>query len=61
MSVQTISDTLKIFWIVPFATVGGIVGTILIGGFTSIGLSLVGGMFGLIVGGLLGKYIPWHE
>tara|TARA_B100001059_G_C17726269_1_gene523605 strand:- start:119 stop:346 length:228 start_codon:yes stop_codon:yes gene_type:complete len=61
MPVKKVSNALKILWIIIFATIGAVVGAVLIGGFSSIGLSLVGGILGLIVGGLLGKYIPWFE
>ena len=61
MPVKKVSDALKILWIIIFSIIGAVVGAVLIGGFSSIGLSLVGGILGLIVGGLLGKYIPWFE
>ena len=52
---------IKIVWIILFAIIGAIGGAILIGGFSSIPLSILGGIIGLPIGALLGKYIPIYE
>ena len=52
---------IKIVWIILFAIVGAIGGAILIGNFSSIPLSILGGIIGLPIGALLGKYIPIDE
>ena len=52
---------LKTLWIIGFAIVGAIVGAILIGGFSSIPLTILGALVGLVVGALLGKFIPFYE
>jgi hypothetical protein len=52
---------LKALWIIICSLVGAAVGAIWIGGFTSIPLSLLGGLVGGIAGALLGKHIPFYE
>ena len=52
---------LKALWIIFCSLVGAAGGAILIGGFTSIPLSLFGGLVGGIIGALLGKFIPFYE
>ena len=61
MPVKQISNGLKILWTILFAIVGAAAGAILIGGFSSIGLSILGAVIGVVVGGLLGWYIRWYE
>ena len=52
---------LKTLWIIGFAILGAIVGAILIGGFSSIPLTILGALVGLVAGALLGKFIPFYE
>ena len=52
---------IKLVWISLLAIVGAAVGAILIGGFDSIPLSILGAVVGLPIGALLGKYIPIYE
>ena len=51
----------KVIWIILFALAGAIGGAILIGGFSSLPLSILGAVIGLPIGALLGKYIPIYE
>jgi len=53
--------TIKFLWICIFTIVGGIAGAILLGGFSSISLSIIGAIIGLPVGYFLGKYISIYE
>ena len=41
--------------------VGATCGAILLGDFTSLPWTIVGAVLGLVVGWLLGKFIPWHD
>ncbi|MEC9476553.1 MAG: hypothetical protein VX764_05890 [Planctomycetota bacterium] len=52
---------LKLVWIIFCSIAGGVIGAILLGRFTSVSLSILGGIVGLIVGGLMGKYIEWYH
>ena len=52
---------LKALWIIICTLLGAAGGAILIGGFSSIPLSLLGGLVGAIAGALLGKYIRLLE
>ena len=52
---------LKAFWIIVCSLIGTVGGAILIGGFTSIPRSILGGVLGGIAGALIGKYIPFFE
>lgn len=58
---QEMSRLIKIVWIIFLAITGAICGAILIGGFSSIPLSILGGIIGLPIGYLLGRYIPIWE
>ncbi len=52
---------LEALWIIICSLIGAVGGAILIGGFTSIPLSILGGVLGGIAGPLIGKYIPFFE
>lgn len=52
---------LKLFWIGCFCLLGAVVGAIALGKLQSMPLSIAGGAVGFVIGGLLGKYIPWYE
>ena len=47
--------------IVVCSLVGAICGAILLGDFTSLPWTIVGAVLGLVVGWLLGKFIPWYD
>ncbi|MFT4592781.1 MAG: hypothetical protein ACI9JK_000480 [Phycisphaerales bacterium] len=49
---------IKVVWIILFAIAGAISGAILIGGFSSLPLSILGAIIGLPIGALIGIYIP---
>ena len=50
-------SALKTIWIILWCIIGTVGGAILLGGFTSIPMSILGGVIGLPVGFLFGKYI----
>lgn len=52
---------MKVDWILIFAIFGAVVVAILIGGFSSVALSVVGGVIGFMIGALLGRFIPAYE
>ncbi len=52
--IQTIS-------IILCSIIGSACGAILLGEFTSTPLTIIGAILGIIVGWLLGKFIPWYE
>jgi hypothetical protein len=57
-------NMLKIFnfiWIGCFCLLGAAVGALCLGELQSTPLSIAGAAVGLVIGGLLGKYIPWEE
>ena len=54
MMMQTLS-------ILVCSLVGATCGAILLGDFTSLPWTIVGAVLGLVVGWLLGKFIPWHD
>ncbi len=54
-------ELIKIGWTISLAIVGAIAGAVLLGGFSSIPLTILGGIIGLPVGYLLGRYIPIWE
>lgn len=41
--------------------VGATCGAILLGGFTSLPWTIAGAALGLVVGWLLGKFVPWYD
>ncbi|MGE4619718.1 MAG: hypothetical protein AAEJ04_07925 [Planctomycetota bacterium] len=51
----------KLAWMIFCSLLCATGGAILLGEFTSVPLSLAGGALGLVVGWLLGKYIPIYE
>ena len=51
----------KMIWIFLLTIFFAGVGAGLLGGFTSLPLSIVGGLLGGVCGWLLGKYIPIYE
>jgi hypothetical protein len=53
-------QALKILYIILLAIIGAVCGALLLGGF-AIWLSIPGALVGLVVGALLGKYIPLWE
>ena len=53
-------QTMKIVWIIICALLGAAGGAIILGGISSL-LTLPGAVVGLVIGGLLGKYIPFWE
>jgi len=61
MPIDKISNGLKVLWIIGCAIFGAIGGAILIGGLSSIPLTILGGVLGLVLGFLEGRYIPWYE
>ena len=50
-------SAIKIIWIILWCIIGTVGGAILLGGFTSIPMSILGAIIGLPVGFLLGKYL----
>jgi hypothetical protein len=54
-------ELIKIGWTISLAIVGAIAGAVLLGGFSSIPLTILGGIIGLPVGYLIGRYIPIWE
>lgn len=54
-------ELIKIGWTISLAMVGAIAGAVLLGGFSSIPLTILGGIIGLPVGYLIGRYIPIWE
>ena len=52
--------TLKLIWIIVCAIIGAAVGAVLLGSI-SFWLSVPGAVVGLIIGGLLGRYIAFWE
>lgn len=50
-------SAIKTIWIILWCIIGTVGGAILLGGFTSIPMSILGGAIGLPVGFLLGKYL----
>ena len=61
MPVKTISNGMRLLYITIMAIIGCAAGAILLGGFSSISLSILGGVLGLIAGILLGKYMRWYD
>ncbi len=61
MPIDKISTGLKVLWIIGCTIFGTIGGAILIGGLSSIPLTILGGVLGLVLGFLAGRYIPWYE
>ena len=55
------SDGLKLIYIILCTVAGGIIGAILLGTFVSLPMAILGGVIGLVIGALFGKYIPWYE
>ncbi|MCH2148842.1 MAG: hypothetical protein MK095_05350 [Phycisphaerales bacterium] len=53
-------QALKLLYIIILAIIGAVCGALLLGGF-AIWLSIPGALVGLVVGALLGKYIPLWE
>jgi len=53
--------TLKLLWIIICAILGTAIGAILLGRFSSLPLTILGGVIGLPIGALLGKFIPLYE
>ena len=51
---------MKIIWIIVCAIIGAAVGAVLLGSI-SFWLSVPGAVVGLIIGGLLGRYIAFWE
>ena len=52
---------LKLIWIGCFCLLGAAAGALWLGELKSMPLSIAGAAGGLVIGGLLGKYIPWDE
>ena len=52
---------IKIGWTILLAVLGATTGAFLLGGLSSIPLTILGGIIGLPVGYLLGRYIPIWE
>ena len=52
---------IKVGWAILLAILGATTGAVLLGGLSSIPLTILGGIIGLPVGYLLGRYIPIWE
>ncbi len=52
---------LRFLWISAFCIIGSLVGAVSVGQLDSIGTTVLGALAGFIVGGLLGKFVPWFE
>ena len=52
---------MNVDWILICAIFGAVVVEILIGGFSSVALYVVGGVIGFMIGALLGRFIPAYE
>ena len=52
---------IKVGWAILLAILGATTGAVLLGGLSSIPLTILGGIIGLAVGYLLGRYIPIWE
>lgn len=68
MPTKTIATGFKIAFVILLAVIGGATGAILIGQFSSLWLSLIGGGVGFVSGAafalcliLLNRYISWWE
>ena len=54
-------EFIQIGWIILLTILGAAAGAILLGGLSSIPLTILGGIIGLPVGYILGRYIPIWE
>ena len=54
-------EFIKIVWTILLTILGAAAGALLLGGLSSISLTILGGIIGLPVGYLLGRYIPIWE
>ena len=52
---------IKVGWTILLAILGATTGAVLLGGLSSIPLTILGGIIGLPVGYLLGRYVPIWE
>lgn len=52
---------LKTLWIIIWALIGAVGGALWLGGFTSLWLSILGGVLGMIVCIFAAKYAKWYE
>ena len=68
MPIKTIATGFKIFLVLLLGLIGGAVGAILLGQFSSLLFSAIGGLIGFVFGAiltlcliLLNRYISWWE
>ena len=52
---------LKALWYMLWAVIGAFGGALWLGGFTSLWLSILGGVLGMIVCIFAAKYVKWYE